>query len=211
MEATINMKQLQLFVQEPQALKNWSNVTTLPKKILYSLQLSPKEFAIDENLLLIQLLPDASNQLEVENLLKQQYHILLFSNVPSAQEGMQWFQKGIKGYLNTFAHPDRIEQAVNTILTGNIWLGQSVMQSMIQAISNQSISVNEGWKETLTEREIETADWILQGKSNLEIANAMNISERTVKAHVHNLLDKLGAKDRLNLVIKIQNWPRESS
>ncbi len=205
------MKQLQLFVQEPQALKNWSNVTTLPKKILYSLQLSPKEFAIDENLLLIQLLPDASNQLEVENLLKQQYHILLFSNVPSAQEGMQWFQKGIKGYLNTFAHPDRIEQAVNTILTGNIWLGQSVMQSMIQAISNQSTSMNEGWKETLTEREIETADWILQGKSNLEIANAMNISERTVKAHVHNLLDKLGAKDRLNLVIKIQNWPRESS
>lgn len=205
------MKQLQLFVQEPQALKNWSNVTALPKKILYSLQLSPKEFAIDENLLLIQLLPDASNQLEVENLLKQQYHILLFSNVPSAQEGMQWFQKGIKGYLNTFAHPDRIEQAVNTILTGNIWLGQSVMQSMIQAISNQSTSMNEGWKETLTEREIETADWILQGKSNLEIANAMNISERTVKAHVHNLLDKLGAKDRLNLVIKIQNWPRESS
>lgn len=205
------MKQLQLFVQEPQALKNWSNVTTLPKKILYSLQLSPKEYAIDENLLLIQLLPDASNQLEVENLLKQQYHILLFSNVPSAQEGMQWFQKGIKGYLNTFAHPDRIEQAVNTILTGNIWLGQSVMQSMIQAISNQSTSMNEGWKEMLTEREIETADWILQGKSNLEIANAMNISERTVKAHVHNLLDKLGAKDRLNMVIKIQNWPRESS
>lgn len=205
------MKQLQLYVQEPQALKNWSNVTALPKKILYSLQLSPKEYAIDENLLLIQLLPDASNQLEVENLLKQQYHILLFSNTPSAQEGMQWFQKGIKGYLNTFAHPDRIEQAVNTILTGNMWLGQSVMQSMIQAISNQSTSMNEGWKETLTEREIETADWILQGKSNLEIANAMNISERTVKAHVHNLLDKLGAKDRLNLVIKIQNWPRESS
>ncbi|PLA73555.1 hypothetical protein CYQ88_10640 [Hydrogenovibrio sp. SC-1] len=205
------MKQLQLFVQEPQALKNWSNVTTLPKKILYSLQLSPKEYTVDENLLLIQLLPDASNQLEVENLLKQQYHILLFSNIPSAQEGMQWFQKGIKGYLNTFAHPDRIEQAVSTILTGNIWLGQSVMQSMIQAISNQSSPVNEGWKETLTEREIETADWILQGKSNLEIANAMNISERTVKAHVHNLLEKLDAKDRLNLVIKIQNWTRESS
>lgn len=205
------MKQLQLYVQEPQALKNWSNVTTLPKKILYSLQISPKDYGIDENLLLIQMLPDESNRLEVENLLKQQYHILLFSNTPTAEEGMQWFQKGIKGYLNTFAHPDRIEQAVNTILAGNIWLGQSVMQSMIQAISNQSSSVSEGWKETLTEREIETANWILQGKSNLEIANAMEISERTVKAHVHNLLEKLDAKDRLNLVIKIQNWSRESS
>lgn len=205
------MKQLQLFVQEPQALKNWSNVSDLPKKILYSLQLSPDKYPISENLLLIQLLPDASNQLEIENLLEKQYHILLFSNVPSSEEGMKWFQKGIKGYLNTFAHPDRINNAVNTILAGNIWLGQSVMQSMIQAISSQTPAKNDGWKALLTEREIESAEGILQGKTNLEIANEMNIAERTVKAHVHNLLEKLDAKDRLNLVIKIQNWTDDLS
>jgi len=205
----MTIKQLQLYVQDPQALKNWSNVTSYPKKILYSLQLSANDYPINENLLLIQRLPDGSNQLEIENLLQQHYSTLLFSNVPSAQEGMQWFQKGIKGYLNTFAHPDRIEQAVHTILSGNIWLGQSVMQSMIDAISEQVSSNNDGWKTALTEREIETVQGILAGKSNLEIANQMDISERTVKAHVHNILEKLNAKDRLNLVIKIQNWSRE--
>jgi len=205
----MTIKQLQLYVQDPQALKNWSNVTSYPKKILYSLQLSANDYPINENLLLIQRLPDGSNQLEIENLLQQHYSILLFSNVPSAQEGMQWFQKGIKGYLNTFANPDRIEQAVHTILSGNIWLGQSVMQSMIDAISEQVSSNNDGWKTALTEREIETVQGILAGKSNLEIANQMDISERTVKAHVHNILEKLNAKDRLNLVIKIQNWSRE--
>lgn len=200
------MKQLQLYVQDPQALKNWSQVSGLPKKILYSLQFLPTEYPVSENLLLIQLLPDGSTDLEVEKLLQHQYHILLFSNTPSSEEGLLWFRKGIKGYLNTFAHPDRIEQAVNTILEGNIWLGQNVMQSMIQAISGQNSHPDDGWKATLTEREIETVEWILKGKSNLEIANEMSISERTVKAHVHNLLEKLEAKDRLNLVIKIQNW-----
>jgi len=92
----MTIKQLQLYVQDPQALKNWSNVTSYPKKILYSLQLSANDYPINENLLLIQRLPDGSNQLEIENLLQQHYSILLFSNVPSAQEGMQWFQKGIK-------------------------------------------------------------------------------------------------------------------
>lgn len=200
------MKQLLLYVQDPHALKNWSKASSLPKQILYTLEMDAQTRPVTDSLLLIQLTEDPANDLEIENVLAQGYAVLLFSNQPTAEEGVAWFKKGIKGYLNTFAQPFRIEQALNTILAGNIWLGQNVMQGIIQSVSATQPMQNTAWKETLSAREIETMEWILQGKSNQEIAEQMMISERTVKAHVHSLLEKLDAKDRLNLVIKIQNW-----
>ena len=80
------------------------------------------------------------------------------------------------------------------------------MQSLIQTVSKSRTVTDDSWKERLSEREIETVELVLQGKSNQEIAELLHISERTVKAHMHNILEKLEAKDRLNLVIKIQNW-----
>ncbi|MDG4813222.1 response regulator transcription factor [Hydrogenovibrio sp. 3SP14C1] len=204
------MKQLLLYVQDPHALKNWSKVSSLPKQILYTLEMNPKMRPVTDNLLLIQLTSDPENTAEIEAVLQQGYTVLLFSNQPSAAEGVAWFQKGIKGYVNTFSQPSRIEQALNTILDGNIWLGQNVMQGIIQAVSSNQAVQNDSWKEKLSAREIETMEWILQGKSNHEIAEQMIISERTVKAHVHSLLEKLDAKDRLNLVIKIQNWRKNA-
>jgi DNA-binding NarL/FixJ family response regulator len=201
------MKQLLLYVQDPHALKNWSQATDLTKKILYTLDIDQAEYSTGSALLLVQLPESETEQQKIETMLRHGFTVILFSNMPSPQEGVQWFQKGIKGYLNTFAQTERINQAVETVLAGNIWLGQGVMQSLIQAVSNPVNRKDTSWKEQLSDREIETAESVLLGKTNQEIAELMHISERTVKAHMHSILEKLEAKDRLNLVIKLQNWP----
>lgn len=201
------MKQLLLYVQDPHALKNWSQATDLTKKILYTLDVNQEEFDTGSNLLLIQLTESDEERKKIETILHNGFEVVLFSNMPSPQEGVQWFQKGIKGYLNTFAQTERINQAVDTVLAGNIWLGQGVMQSLIQAVATPTDAPDTSWKAQLSEREIETVESVLLGKTNQEIAELMHISERTVKAHMHSILEKLEAKDRLNLVIKIQNWP----
>ncbi|MGC9386675.1 MAG: response regulator transcription factor [Hydrogenovibrio sp.] len=200
------MTQLLLFVQDPHALKSWSKATEFTKRVLYTLDVQPGELDTQASLLLIQLPSDAMEQAKVEKLIQMGFEVILFSNTPSATEGVQWFQKGIKGYMNTFAQAERIAQAIETVQTGNIWLGQSVMQSLVQAVSKRATPKSTAWKSRLSEREIEAMEWVLLGKNNQEIAEAMHISERTVKAHMHNLLEKLEAKDRLNLVIKVQNW-----
>ncbi len=56
-----------------------------------------------------------------------------------------------------------------------------------------------GWAQTLTEREREVAKAVAQGASNKEIARQLDITERTIKAHVGAILEKLGARDRLQL------------
>jgi len=200
------MKELLLYVQDANALKNWSQATELPKKIISSLDQAVADYSQDDHLLLLQY--KSSEQQKIEDLLQQGYAILLFSNGPSSDEGLEWFQKGVKGYLNTYSQVMRIEQAIETVIAGNIWLGQAVMQMMIQSVAeaNKEQEKNDSWKELLSEREIETMEWVLQGMSNADIAEKMFISARTVKAHVHNMLSKLDAKDRLGLVLKVQNW-----
>jgi DNA-binding NarL/FixJ family response regulator len=53
----------------------------------------------------------------------------------------------------------------------------------------------------LTEREVEVLRLLAQGKSNQEIAKALNVVEGTVKFHLNKILSKLGVSDRTSAVI----------
>ncbi|WP_411349984.1 response regulator [Paenibacillus sp. WLX2291] len=55
--------------------------------------------------------------------------------------------------------------------------------------------------EPLTERELEVLQAIAYGKRNFEIADELYVSESTVKTHVHNLIQKLGVKDRTQAAV----------
>lgn len=57
--------------------------------------------------------------------------------------------------------------------------------------------------DSLTKREREIANLIAQGQSNLEIAANLNITERTVKAHLSSIYEKTGTGSRLNLALLI--------
>ena len=153
--------------------------------------------------MLIQITPNS----EIEKIigLSNSFDIIVTSNEPSDAEGLMLFQNGIKGYINTYATVERIEQALETVQSGNVWLGQSIMQVMIQALQPKTITTD-GWKQLLTEREQETAELVLTSMTNKEIARELSITERTVKAHLHNIFEKLEVNDRLGLALKIKNW-----
>lgn len=56
----------------------------------------------------------------------------------------------------------------------------------------------------LTKRELDVAEMISQGKGNRSIAESLNISERTVKAHLTSIFRKLSVHDRLHLVLLLK-------
>jgi DNA-binding NarL/FixJ family response regulator len=89
---------------------------------------------------------------------------------------------------------------------GGIWIGQELLQRLIQAsiqrVSNQPEYV-EGLLAQLTKREKDVAIEAAKGLSNKEIARILDITERTVKAHLAATFERLGAKDRLQLALML--------
>ena len=67
----------------------------------------------------------------------------------------------------------------------------------------KAVSNSEKKLESLTKREREIANLISQGQSNLEIAANLNITERTVKAHLSSIYEKTKTGSRLNLALLI--------
>jgi DNA-binding NarL/FixJ family response regulator len=198
------MKRPLIFVQDPNALKNWLTACGTDSKILYDLDHLDERFTVNECIVLIQL-SDLSNIDQVKRIVQQKFDVLLFSNDPSTTEGLALFQFGIKGYLNTFATVERIEQALTTISAGSIWLGSDILLKMIQSVTSSQTFEN-NWKEIVTDREQQVALLLLDSKSNKEIAEQLNITEHSVKAHMHNMFQKFDVSDRLSLVLKIKNY-----
>lgn len=133
--------------------------------------------------------------------------IFLLSDQPNEDEGLDFLKLGIVGYANTYISAERLNEAVRVITGGAVWLGQKVMQRLIldsYARAKEKAVSDSGKKlGSLTKREREIANLIAQGQSNLEIAANLNITERTVKAHLSSIYEKTGTGSRLNLALLI--------
>jgi len=192
------------YVQDPNVLETWLQVLTEKPTIVYNID-DLEQQKVENNTLLLLHKTSEINDEQVSNLVIKGFNTVIFSNEPNVEDSIRLFKIGIKGFLNTYAAKPIIKQAIDTIKGGNVWLGQNVMQAMIQAI-NAKPEHNDGWKDNLTDREIQVCEAVLKGSNNKQIAEKMFVTERTVKAHLHNIFQKLDVKDRLSLAIKIQNW-----
>ncbi|WP_024955231.1 response regulator transcription factor [Sulfurospirillum arcachonense] len=122
---------------------------------------------------------------------------------PNFTEGSHLLNLGIKGYGNLHMSQVHMQDALNTIENGNVWLYPEFVQLMIKSFSKNIHEVNHKELDLLSLREQEIASLVKEGLSNKEIAQQANITERTVKAHMSSIFTKLHVKDRVALVIKL--------
>ncbi len=114
---------------------------------------------------------------------------------------------GAQGYLLKDIQPRDLVQAIRETYHGKAQLHPDVARRLMMAVSGDA-PVKEpkpaslpNELQGLTDREREVLEQIAQGLTNREIAEKMVISEKTVKTHVSNLLDKLGLEDRTRAAI----------
>ena len=130
--------------------------------------------------------------------------LVVMADEPDDDAALTALAAGAVGYCNAHAAPEVLQQVALAVQHGSIWVGQSLMQRLLGATARISLPNREQtWRDPLTAREQETALLLARGASNKEIARDLNITERTVKAHVSALLEKLGARDRLQLSLII--------
>ena len=134
--------------------------------------------------------------------------IIAISDVPGDQQGLDALRAGVVGYCNGHAAPTVLRQVADTVLGGGLWVGQSLLQRLLAGIARaaaQKFTPPEltAWASGLTEREIEVARAVATGLGNKEIANQLDITERTVKAHLGSVFDKLKLRDRMHLTLLV--------
>ncbi len=112
--------------------------------------------------------------------------------------------EGASGTIRRSAEPEVFFHAIRTVSSGNAWYEAGTAS----AIMRHALSPHqEAHSHALSSRELDVAELISIGRSNKEIAQALGISEPTVKKHVGHILDKLGLQDRLQVGLFVARNP----
>lgn len=108
---------------------------------------------------------------------------------------------GAKGYLEETATPEQVRQCIEVVESGSIWAPRRVLSSFVDRMLHASEKpvLRHGFK--FTERERAVLRLLVAARSNREIAEALGIEERTVKAYVARLMRKVGVENRIALSI----------
>jgi DNA-binding NarL/FixJ family response regulator len=115
---------------------------------------------------------------------------------------------GASGCCNTYAAPEVLRQVALVVQNGGLWIGQEMLRRLVGGTSRilgaRSIAQQKHeWSSVLSDRETQVACLVASGASNREIAEKLSITERTVKAHLSAVFEKLGLRDRLQLSLRV--------
>ncbi len=118
----------------------------------------------------------------------------------SENEIVQLLHLGYKGYLRPEESRDKIVPAIRALLREEVWGERRLISRALEKSDTHQ----------LTRREQQVHHLVVSGLSNREIGEKLDISEKTVKGYVTNLLSKLEAKKRTELICRAQLLSRGS-
>jgi len=153
----------------------------------------------------ILLLDSCSHQQWLEIALEWQQgggHVIVLVPYNSSQriEQVRSLYLGVRGIVCLSPELDlELPRAVRTVLEGGLWINREILDEYVRR-TNGSIQRMADMKIRFTTREEQVAHFVVRGYSNKQIAGALRISERTVKYHVSNILQKSCAATRKELL-----------
>ena len=112
---------------------------------------------------------------------------------------------GARGYFDDNLPLEKLDFAMQGILLGEVWIERHVISSLIDELNQVSVPVISEQQQvalaSLTPKEHEVATLVSHGATNKMIANQLAISDRTVKAHLTTIFQKMTISDRLSRAI----------
>jgi DNA-binding NarL/FixJ family response regulator len=121
----------------------------------------------------------------------RQAKILVLTSVTDPVAAGRAMREGAAGVLYKDVDPDALVRAIRAVHDGHLLLAPEAAGTLLRPATWQNRGLD-----ALTAREREVLAELAKGRSNREIARALTVSEKTVKAHVSSVLAKLGVQDR---------------
>lgn len=108
---------------------------------------------------------------------------------------------GASGFVLKDTPVARLVEAVRMVAEGSMLLGPSATRRLVSDLAARGAAAPSPGIADLSERELEVLRAVARGLSNTEIAAELVVTENTVKSHVSQVLRKLAARDRVQLVV----------
>jgi two-component system nitrate/nitrite response regulator NarL len=169
----------------------WGMLNIRPSVLLLDLALLPPEGI--ESISAIQRLSPSTK-------------IILLRSVCDEKETIRALKSGAKGLCHKDIEPSMLKKAIEVVQKGEVWVGRKIISHLLSEVVSLTESrekdppnPSEVCLDYLTPREFQIARMVGNGAHNKEIARRLNITERTVKAHLTAIFNKLQIPDRLRL------------
>jgi DNA-binding NarL/FixJ family response regulator len=153
-------------------------------------------------LLLDMNLPDMSG-IEVARRLREaesDVRTLLLAAAIDRSEILEALRSGVHGVVTKEATADLLVRAIRAVVRGEFWVDRQTMAEWTEYLRRKRIP-----RLTLSVRERQVIDRLLEGRSNRDIARLLSLGEETVKTHVSNVYRKLGVSNRVELALYVSS------
>jgi two-component system nitrate/nitrite response regulator NarL len=135
--------------------------------------------------------------------------VIMLSSGDAKEDFVEAVRQGCCGILPKHTSTELLIKSIRKVHAGEFWLDRMTTADVIRRLAKKgggggNTGARLGIREqsaALSQREREIVILVAQGFKNKEMAERMFISEQTVKNHLHNIFDKLGVSDRLELAL----------
>jgi DNA-binding NarL/FixJ family response regulator len=133
--------------------------------------------------------------------------IIMLTSHESEEDIFASLTAGASGYCLKDINQNRLFTAIRSVNDGDFWLDTAIAGKVVNAVSTiKATSVGSAGQSTLAEslsaRELDVLNLLVEGLSNQQIADRLMIGLETVKTHIKHILDKLAVSDRTQAAIK---------
>lgn len=158
--------------------------------------------SVKPDIILLDINMPRMNGLEVLQKLKEKrkrVKVLVLTVHNEIEYLMKAVDIGVNGYLLKDSESSELKKAIRSVIEGNDY----IQPSLIPVLNSKIIDRNKDIVkiDSLTRRELDVLKLLAVGKYNKEIAETLEISERTVKNHVSNIFKKIGVTDRTQAAV----------
>ena len=136
-------------------------------------------------------------------------HTLIVTEEVNNLQILAMLRSGASGFVLKESTSELLRKSIRSVLDGQYWIGRVSISDLVRELMKESEEASTGATQrrwNLTFRENQIVAEIISGSTNKQIAKDLNLSEQTVKHHLTNIFDKVGASNRLELALMVRHF-----